>query len=133
MSPRPRNSLGNTRRVPKISESGSTYFVVAILPRRTISVSTPTAQTHIDSEGLARAAVGTLRRLHAIPAATIGLTEGPVAIAADLDRWHTLLERARADIDMPFEALRTALASSYPEPRPPSVVHADYHFGNLLF
>jgi aminoglycoside phosphotransferase (APT) family kinase protein len=91
------------------------------------------AQTHVDSERLATAAVGTLRRLHAIPAATIGLTEGPVEIAADLDRWHTLLERARADLDMPFEALRTALASSYPEPQPPCLVHADYHFGNLLF
>ena len=91
------------------------------------------AQTLVDSERLASSAVSTLRHLHAIPAETIGLAEGPVEIAADLDRWHTLLERARADLNLPFEALRAALASSYPEPQAPCLVHADYHFGNLLF
>src|SRR2546427_8244703 len=71
--------------------------------------------------------------LHGIPVAAIGLTEVPVELAADLVRWHTLLERSRADLDLPFEALRSALASSFPEPRPPCLVHADFHFGNLLF
>ena len=90
-------------------------------------------QADVDSRRLASSAVGTLRRLHAIPLPTIGLDEEPVGLAADLARWHTLLERSRADLDLPFEALRSALASSFPEPRPPCLVHADFHFGNLLF
>jgi len=83
--------------------------------------------------GLASSAVTTLRRLHGIPVAAIGLAEVPVELAADLARWHTLLERSRVDLDLPFEELRSALASSFPEPRAPCLVHADYHFGNLLF
>jgi aminoglycoside phosphotransferase (APT) family kinase protein len=104
-----------------------------VLLQRVSGVRVEEAQTHIGGDRLVASAVSTLRRLHAIPTAAIGLAEGPVEIAADLDRWHALLERARADLDMPFEALRAALASSYPQPRPPCVVHADYHFGNLLF
>ena len=90
-------------------------------------------EADLGGERLASSAVSTLRHLHAIPLAATGLAEGPVEIAADLDRWHTLLVRARADLDLPFEALRVALASSYPEPQTPCLVHADYHFGNLLF
>lgn len=90
-------------------------------------------QADLDSSYLASSAVSTLRRLHAIPLPAIGLPEDPVGLAADLARWHTLLERARTDLDLPFEALRMALASSFPEPHPPCLVHADYHFGNLLF
>jgi len=90
-------------------------------------------QPRLGGEPLAASAVSTLRRLHAIPVAAIGLAEGPVDIAADLERWHVLLERARAELPLPLEALRLALASSFPSPRPPCLVHADYHFGNLLF
>jgi aminoglycoside phosphotransferase (APT) family kinase protein len=90
-------------------------------------------QAELGSGRLASSAVSTLRRLHAIPVAAVGLGDEPVLIAADLARWQTLLERARADLDLPFEALHSALASSFPEPRPPCLVHADYHFGNLLF
>jgi len=86
-----------------------------------------------DERRLAFSAVSTLRRLHAIPVAACGLVEEPVGLAADLARWQTLLERSRTDLDLPFERLRGALASAYPDPRVPCLVHADYHFGNLLF
>jgi aminoglycoside phosphotransferase (APT) family kinase protein len=91
------------------------------------------AQADIDSRRLASSAVSTLRRLHAIPAAATGLDEEPVGLAGDLARWQVLLDRSGTDLHLPFEALRSALASSFPEPRPPCLVHADYHFGNLLF
>ena len=87
----------------------------------------------VDRARLISSAVSTLQRLHAIPVKTTSLDEPPVQLASDLARWHTLLDRARTGLDMPFEALRQALASSYPEPAQPSLVHADYHFGNLLF
>jgi aminoglycoside phosphotransferase (APT) family kinase protein len=90
-------------------------------------------QPHLAEDVLAASAVSTLRRLHAIPTAASGTAESPVEISADLDRWQALLERARADLPLPLEDLRVALAASLPRPRPPCLVHADYHFGNLLF
>ena len=90
-------------------------------------------QPRLGGEALAASAVSTLRRLHAIPTSASGLAESPVEIGADLERWQALLERAHAELPMPFEALRVALASSLPRARPPCLVHADYHFGNLLF
>jgi aminoglycoside phosphotransferase (APT) family kinase protein len=85
------------------------------------------------AERLISSAVDTLRRLHAIPASASGLAEEPVGLDADLARWQVLLERARIELDLPFEPLRRALEVSFPEPHPPCLVHADYHFGNLLF
>jgi aminoglycoside phosphotransferase (APT) family kinase protein len=85
------------------------------------------------ADRLISSAVATLRRLHAIPASASGLAEEPVGLGADLARWQALLERARAELDLPFDRLRRALETSLPDPRPPCLVHADYHFGNLLF
>jgi len=88
---------------------------------------------HVGDARLVASAISTLRRLHSIPVAEAGLGEEPVGLAADLARWHTLLERARPELDLPFEGLRSALASSFPQARQSCLVHADYHFGNLLF
>jgi aminoglycoside phosphotransferase (APT) family kinase protein len=91
------------------------------------------AWKRIDGRRLAAAAIETLQRLQAVPVGESGLDEEPVALAADLARWQTLLERSRTDLRLPFEDLRSSLAGSCPAPRRPCLVHADYHFGNLLF
>ena len=82
---------------------------------------------------LVNSAVATMRRLHSIPLDATGLDEPPVALAADLERWRVLLDRASAEPDLPYEELRAALEASFPDPRRPCLVHADFHFGNLLF
>ena len=82
---------------------------------------------------LVKSAVATLRKLHAIPLDAIGLNEPPVGLAADLDRWRVLLERSSAEPDLPYDDLRRALEASFPSPRTPCLVHADFHFGNLLY
>jgi aminoglycoside phosphotransferase (APT) family kinase protein len=87
----------------------------------------------VEAGRLTASAVNILLRLHAIPVAEAGLDDEPVDMAADLERWHVLLERAHSDLELPFDDLRVALSSAYPVPRTPCLVHADYHFGNLLF
>ena len=91
------------------------------------------AELHIDGPRLASNAVETLKRLHRVPVEETGLAEEPVCLARDLTRWHTLLEHARADMNLPFADLRRALASSFPDEHQPCLVHGDYHCGNLLF
>jgi aminoglycoside phosphotransferase (APT) family kinase protein len=90
-------------------------------------------QAHVDGARLAAAAVETLMRLHRIPVEEIEIEEEPVSLAGELTRWQNLLERARADLDLPHAELRSALAASFPNAHQPCLVHGDYHCGNLLF
>lgn len=92
-------------------------------------------ERRLSGELLVASAVQTLRRLHAVPAGRSGLAgEEPVLPAAEVERWRLLHQRARAELDLPYEALREALLATLPEPSdPPRLVHADFHCGNLLF
>ncbi|MGH7902988.1 MAG: phosphotransferase family protein [Candidatus Dormibacteraceae bacterium] len=83
---------------------------------------------------LAGSAVEVLRRLQAVPAASTGIAgESPMSNTAELGRWAWLMARAPAELTGSAPRLARRLEETSPAPRPPVMVHGDYHFGNMLF
>lgn len=75
-----------------------------------------------------------IRRVHEVPEAATGLSgEDPVPAAAEVERWQALRVRAPEDLVRQAALLEARLLSKMPAPRPPALVHGDYHLGNLLF
>jgi aminoglycoside phosphotransferase (APT) family kinase protein len=83
---------------------------------------------------VAASAVEVLHRLHAVPVATTGIgEEEPMPLAGEMMRWAWLMERAAPDLTSRAGELGLLLAEKVPAERPPTLVHGDYHMGNLLF
>ena len=83
---------------------------------------------------LATSAVAVLRRLHAVPLEQTGIgDEEPQPLAAELVRWAWLMERAPEELTGRAPVLAGRLSERRPEERPPTLVHGDYHYGNMLF
>jgi len=83
---------------------------------------------------IAASAVEVLRRLQSVPLERTGIgDERPVPLSQEVARWSWLMERAPAELTGDAPALaRRLLATAPPEARP-VLVHADYHYGNMLF
>lgn len=80
------------------------------------------------------ATIDAAHRLHAVPVDAVGLPgEQPQSAAEDLARWAALLSRAPEELHSDGRALVAALSAALPAPVPASLVHGDYHYGNLLF
>lgn len=93
----------------------------------------PTAERE-DPEAIARSAIAVLRRLQELPAEQTGLGgEDPVGLDYELMRWAWLMERAPEELTGAAPALGGRLAELKPAERPPTLVHGDYHYGNMLF
>src|ERR1700737_2554881 len=83
---------------------------------------------------LASSAVDVLRRLQAVPCERTGIGgEDPMPLEGELARWSWLMERAPSELTRQAPRLAQLLAERQPLPRPPVLVHGDYHFGNMLF
>ncbi|MDE3075322.1 MAG: phosphotransferase family protein [Chloroflexota bacterium] len=83
---------------------------------------------------LASAAISALRGLHELPLQQTGIgSERPVPLSAEIDRWTWLMDRAPQELTASGPRLRQALASTAPADPAPRLVHADFHYGNLLF
>jgi aminoglycoside phosphotransferase (APT) family kinase protein len=83
---------------------------------------------------IAEAAVATLKRIQAVPVERTGIGgEPPVPLADEMMRWAWLMQRAPEELTERAPALGSALAERKPDDPPPALVHADYHYGNLLF
>ncbi len=83
---------------------------------------------------LASAAVDVLRRFQALPCENTGIgAEDPMPLEGELARWSWLMERAPSELTAQAPRLARSLADRQPLPRPPVLVHGDYHFGNMLF
>jgi aminoglycoside phosphotransferase (APT) family kinase protein len=82
---------------------------------------------------LAARAVALLTQVRAVPAERTGLAGEPaVTPQAELARWGGLIERT--PLHAAARPLADALQRSAPPPTPvPSLVHGDFHYGNLLF
>lgn len=93
----------------------------------------PTAAKE-DAEAIARSAIDVLRRLEAVPPAATGIgSEEPVGLDHELMRWAWLMERAPEELTGAAPAFGAQLAELKPPERPPTLVHGDYHYGNMLF
>lgn len=83
---------------------------------------------------IASAAVRLLRQLQAVPISKTGIgDEQPGTLEAEIRRWSWLMERAPQELTVEGPRLAELLRRSAPPERPPVLVHADFHYGNMLF
>jgi aminoglycoside phosphotransferase (APT) family kinase protein len=83
---------------------------------------------------IAGSAVRVLKSLHALPLEKTGIgNEAPVGLQAEMLRWLWLMERAPEELTTRAGDLGGLLAAGVPAEREPTLVHGDYHYGNMLF
>jgi aminoglycoside phosphotransferase (APT) family kinase protein len=83
---------------------------------------------------IAGSAVEVLKNLHTLPIEKTGIgDEEPVGLHAEMLRWLWLMERAPQELTGRAGELGGLLASRVPAERAPTLVHGDYHYGNMLF
>ena len=83
---------------------------------------------------LASSAVDVLRRFQAVPRENTGIgDEEPMPLEGEVSRWTWLMDRAPSELTGRAPRLAQLLVERLPRPRPPVLVHGDYHFGNMLF
>jgi aminoglycoside phosphotransferase (APT) family kinase protein len=87
-----------------------------------------------DSHDIASSAIDVLHRLHALPLSQTGIgDEEPVTLQAEMMRWAWLMQRAPEELTGQAGELGGLLAAQVPPAREPTLVHGDYHYGNMLF
>jgi aminoglycoside phosphotransferase (APT) family kinase protein len=99
------------------------------------------AGTRIETAGagnkpldIANSAVGVLKRLHALPLDKTGIgDEESVGLQSEMMRWAMLMQRAPEELTVRAGELGGLLAIQIPAERAPTLVHGDYHYGNMLF
>jgi aminoglycoside phosphotransferase (APT) family kinase protein len=89
---------------------------------------------HSDAD-IAEQSLATLKRLHQVPLGCSGIgDEAPQTLSGEVQRWTWLIDRAPQELVERAPLLAEALSESKPADEPaPALVHADYHYGNLLF
>jgi len=92
--------------------------------------------TAVEEEAIdiATSAIDVLKRLQALPPDRTGLAgEEAVPLQVEMMRWAMLMQRAPEELTGRAGELGGLLATQVPAERPPTLVHGDYHFGNMLF
>ncbi len=86
------------------------------------------------ARAIGESAVRVLKRLHELPVEKTGLGDEPaMTLAGELARWEWLMARAAPDLTGRAPELAALLRESFPAERQPTLVHGDYHMGNMLF
>jgi aminoglycoside phosphotransferase (APT) family kinase protein len=79
-------------------------------------------------------AIGVLKELHGLPLEQTGIgDEESVGLQAEMMRWAMLMQRAPEELTARAGVLGGLLAVKLPVERAPTLVHGDYHYGNMLF
>jgi aminoglycoside phosphotransferase (APT) family kinase protein len=79
-------------------------------------------------------AMRVLKRLQALPLDQTGIgDEEPVSLRAEMMRWAWLMQRAPEELTARAGELGGLLVQNVPAERTPTLVHGDYHYGNMLF
>lgn len=106
-----------------------------VLMERVGGLQPPGLLVEMSATEVAGAALEALRFLRSLPLEATGLEgEEAVGIGPELARWAALLERAELDgRDADARRLLAQLEASAPPERAPSLVHGDFHYGNLLY
>jgi aminoglycoside phosphotransferase (APT) family kinase protein len=92
------------------------------------------AATESRAIDIASSAVGVLKRLHSLPLSRTGIgEEESVGLQSEMMRWAVLMQRAPEDLTERAGQLGGLLAVQLPAERAPTLVHGDYHYGNMLF
>ena len=83
---------------------------------------------------IATSAVNVLKRMQALPIEKTGIgDEEPVGVREEMMRWAMLMQRAPEELTTRAGELGGLLAAHIPTERAPTLVHGDYHYGNMLF
>ena len=83
---------------------------------------------------IATSAVKVLKRLHKLPLDRTGIgDEEPVGLQAEMMRWAMLMQRSPEELTGRAGDLGGLLAAQVPAERAPTLVHGDFHYGNMLF
>ena len=83
---------------------------------------------------IAQSAVDVLKRLQALPVDKTGMgEEAPTTLKVEMMRWGMLMQRAPEELTARAGELGGLLAAETPVEREPTLVHGDYHYGNMLF
>ena len=83
---------------------------------------------------IATSAVDVLKRLHALPLDKTGIgDEESVGLQSEMMRWAMLMQRAPEELTVRAGELGGLLAVQMPVERASTLVHGDYHYGNMLF
>jgi aminoglycoside phosphotransferase (APT) family kinase protein len=83
---------------------------------------------------ISTSAVEVLQKLQALPLDRTGIgDEEPVSLQAEMMRWAWLMQRAPEELTTRAGELGGLLARSVPAEHPPTLVHGEYHYGNMLF
>jgi aminoglycoside phosphotransferase (APT) family kinase protein len=90
--------------------------------------------TEYEALDIVSSAVAVLKRLHALPLDQTGVgNEESVGLQAEMMRWAMLMQRAPEELTKRGGDLGGLLAAQRPAERAPTLVHGDYHYGNMLF
>jgi len=93
-----------------------------------------TTATHEKPHDIARHAVDVLKRMQALALDQTGIgDEEPVPLQVEMMRWAMLMQRAPEELTTRAGELGGLLAAQVPVERRPTLVHGDYHYGNMLF
>jgi aminoglycoside phosphotransferase (APT) family kinase protein len=83
---------------------------------------------------IATSAVNVLKMMQALPLEKTGIgDEEPVGLREEMMRWAMLMQRAPEELTARAGELGGLLAAHVPDQRAPTLVHGDYHYGNMLF
>jgi aminoglycoside phosphotransferase (APT) family kinase protein len=83
---------------------------------------------------VAKEAIRVLHRLQQVPLLHTGIgQEARTSLTEEMIRWAWLMQRAPEELTGVAPALGERLAEKRPAEPAPCLVHADYHFGNMLF
>ena len=83
---------------------------------------------------LAGSAVAVLKQLQRVPVAETGIgKEPPATLDSEIARWTWLMDRAPEELTGEAPAAADLLKARKPAERAPVLVHADFHYGNMLF
>jgi aminoglycoside phosphotransferase (APT) family kinase protein len=120
-----------------VSDDGSPpFFVMAFVPGQAyepkwdLSDAPPTPAV---VRARARAAARMLARLQSIAPPAVGITDSPLTLAEEVERWAALFATAGHELRGNEAELRAALSASPPEGAPPRILHGDYRLGNIQF
>jgi aminoglycoside phosphotransferase (APT) family kinase protein len=123
--------------VPRIVAQSSDPAVLGrpfLLMERVTGTQADVAAQTVDARSLAASVVTTARRLHSIPIGQAGIgDEEPTTLREELHRWSRLMERVPAELVAGGIGLHQVLRAQIPDEQPPTLVHADFHMGNMLF
>ena len=105
-----------------------------VLMERVDGVRVEEASTWNATNEIAASAVDVMKHMHRLPIRRTGIgDEEPVTLQAEMMRWAWLMQRAPEELTGRAGELGGLLAATVPAERSPTLVHGDYHYGNMLF